>query len=126
MGMVTMYWKSEPGDPTRGTMVGMLPDGTWYAGRYFEVVATTATYGYPWVGWGPYWEDWGAYGGGWPQLVQIYTGHVIAELRAEDPSKALQCRFVVARPVDGPAGGGVGECRLSDGRMIRDVVLAKK
>lgn len=133
-GQVTLVWKSDFANPIGGTISGMLPDGTFYSGRYFEVTQTAEAeyYADAWVGWpSPYWSDWGYggyygdyYGGGWPTFVTLYSGRVIANLVSTDGQERLRCRFILAEPTEGLAGGGTGECQASDGRTLSDVVLA--
>src|SRR5262245_12303224 len=57
---VVFVWKSDAANPDRGTISGTLPDGSHYAGRYFEVLKTADAdmYGPAWVGWRPYWSGW--------------------------------------------------------------------
>jgi hypothetical protein len=130
---VTLTWKSDALDPARGRISGTLPDGTHYSGRYFEVVKTAAadTYGPAWEGWSPYWPEWGApwHDGSveewdWPTFVEIYTGRVIANLQSDDHKQRLRCRFTITEPFDGLRGGGTGDCQLSNGESVVDVVLA--
>ncbi|MEI9952258.1 MAG: hypothetical protein WDO74_25535 [Pseudomonadota bacterium] len=130
---VTLLWKSEALNPQRGSISGKLPDGTHYSGRYFEVVKAAAedVYGPAWDGWDPYWSGWypSWYGGpvddlDWPGFVTIYTGRVIANLKSDDDKSRLRCRFTIADPNAGLKGGGVGQCQLSNGQAISDVVLA--
>ena len=77
---VTLVWKSEAADPSRGTIDGTLPNGMQYHGHYYEVVEEAASeiYEDAWDGWEPYWADWSVpwYDGsvdgiGWPEFVRI-------------------------------------------------------
>jgi len=130
---VTLVWKSEATTPERGKISGTMPDGTHYSGKYFQVIAGyEQAYGPAWQGWPNYWYDWPTpwdptavnMTSGWPQFVKIYSGRVIANLQADDDSKRrLRCRFVLERPMDGLAGGGIGECQSSTGEVIQDVSL---
>jgi hypothetical protein len=136
--VVTLIWKSEALDPARGQISGTLPDGRHFSGRYFEVIKTAPAdvYAGAWEGWTPYWPEWRApwYSGqprhsefgafDWPAFVEIYTGHVVANLHSDDNKQLLRCRFSIAKPLDGPEGGGRGDCQLSSGERIDDVVLA--
>lgn len=133
--LVTLTWKSDAIDPARGAIFGTLPDGTHYSGRYFEVVKTAPAelYGPVWEGWNPYWPEWRApwYDGpvgetDWPAFAEIYTGRVIANLSSDDGKQRLRCRFTVTEPFNGPRRGGQGDCELSNGERIENVVLAPK
>jgi hypothetical protein len=130
---VTLVWKSDAANPDRGTISGTLPDGTHYAGRYFEVLKTAQAdvYGPAWVGWRPYWSGWrmGWYSGpvrdlDWPGFVTIYTGRVIANLKSDDDASRLRCRFHLDDARAGLAHGGHGECQLSSGQTIDNVIVA--
>jgi hypothetical protein len=130
---VTLVWKSDRAEPLRGSISGTLPDGTRYSGRYFEVVRTADAriYAPAWEGWSPYWSGWlvPGYAGpmrelDWAGFAEIYTGHVIANLKTADPNQRMRCRFNIDRPREGLLGGGVGDCQLSNGERIEHVVLA--
>jgi hypothetical protein len=130
---VTLVWKSDAADPDRGVISGVLPNGAHFSGRYFEVVrtASTDTYAPAWEGWSPYWSEWHApwYSEpletfDWPAFVRIYTGKVIANLVSDDHSTRLRCRFTISDPRAGLARGGSGDCQLSNGESIQDVVVS--
>lgn len=129
--LVTLRWKSDAADPERGSISGTLPDGTHYAGRYFEVIQTAPAdiYADAWVGWRPFWPGWraGWYNGpmqeDWSGFVKIYTGHVIANLKPADDKNPLRCRFTVDDPRAGLDGGAHGECQLASGATIEHVVV---
>lgn len=130
---VTFVWRSDAANPERGTISGTLPDGSHYAGRYFEVVKTADAdvYGPAWVGWRPYWPGWrmGWYSGpvrdlDWPGFVTIYTGKVIANMKSDDDASRLRCRFRIDDPRAGLVHGGHGDCQLSNGQTIDHVVVA--
>ncbi len=129
----TFVWKSDAADPDRGQISGTLPDGTHYSGRYFEVIKTAEAdvYGPAWEGWSPYWSGWmvRGYDGpstalDWPGFVQVYTGRVIANLKSDDQTVRLRCRFAIDDPRAGLVGGGTGDCQLSNGEAIEHVTLA--
>lgn len=112
-----------------GTLGVALPDGEEYSGRYLQITtaATADILGWGWgygVGWGPYWADWGPWGAGpwygpsdWTTFVRTYSGSVVATLFGS-AGHTMRCRFQLASPATGMAGGGVGECETSDGRRI--------
>jgi len=129
---VTFVWKSDAANPDRGRISGTLPDGSHYAGGYFEVLETADAdmYGPAWVGWRPYWSGWrmGGYPGpvrdlDWRGFVTIYTGKVIANMKSDDDASRLRCRFRLDDPRAGLAHGGHGECQLSNGQTIDHVVV---
>jgi hypothetical protein len=132
---VTLVWKSDASDPDRGRISGSLPDGTHFAGRYFEVIhtASTDTYAPAWDGWSPYWSEWAAPWSSehveaydWPAFVRVYTGKVIANLSSDDHAKRLRCRFTIQDPRAGLVGGGSGDCQVSTGEEIAQVVVARE
>lgn len=131
---IEIAWQSEAFG-NGGTMTLALPGGETFAGRYFEMRSSAASYGFgfgvgpwgwggPWAGggmgwygaWGP-WGPWGAWPWGGPEFTTFYSGRVIATLFG-DRGGALRCRFQLANPGGGLGGGGVGECELADGRKI--------
>jgi hypothetical protein len=132
---VTLVWKSDATDPDRGHISGNLPDGTHYDGRYYDVIqtASTDTYAPAWDGWSPYWSEWEPpwtsehlEAWDWPAFVRIYTGKVIANLQSDDHAKRLRCRFTIQDPRAGLVGGGSGDCQLSTGEEIAQVVVSRE
>lgn len=74
-----------------------------------------------WGGGVPYWGGWGAFGPGvpndWTAFVQNYSGRAVATLFG-DRQHTMRCRLDLANPAVGISGGGVGDCRTSDGGQI--------
>jgi len=120
---VLMSWKSSDGGIS-GTMVATLPDAT-YTGRFFQITQQTQRqFVAPlWVGWREGWPDWPYWGWGaygpyeWTQFVTHYSGKVLANLHSAS-GKRMRCRFHLAHPAQGMAGGGDGECQLQDGGIV--------
>ena len=123
-GAVELAWRAAP-DATRGTLRAVLPDGRVFEGELLQITHTTldrelspyvATWRAPWYGWGYVGvED-------RTTFVRHYSGRVIAVL--EGPAgERMRCRFVLARPEDGPESGGQGDCELSTGEHIEYAVL---
>ncbi len=129
---VALYWKASAADPTMGEIAGTLPSGVHYKGRYFEVTAEARAddYDYAWDGWSPFWTDWpwgdGYVDSDWPTFIKIYTGRVIANLEGPKPGQRMRCRFNLTEPAQGLAGGGSGQCQLTGGDTINDVVLTQR
>ena len=115
---VTFNWKSEGGDS--GTMNATAPDGKTYDGQFFQVTKDTTvnSLGPLWVGWrggwhGYGWNDWDD----GPTFVTHYTGRVVANLGAPG-GEHMRCKFQLASPTSGMAGGGRGQCQMPDGKTI--------
>ncbi len=115
---VSFNWKSSDG--VSGTMDATAPDGKAYSGQYFQVTKDTTVDSLEplWVGWrggwgGRGWNDWGAGSG----FVTNYTGRVVANLGAAG-GEHMRCKFQLAHPTDGMAGGGRGQCQMPDGQTI--------
>lgn len=105
-----------------GTMNVELPTGEYFTGRYLQITddMTADTFGPGWMGWGPWgpgWSDWGG-GADYATFVQNYSGKVVATLFG-DRKNTMRCRFQLANPPDGMAGGGVGECQVTNGDKIQ-------
>jgi hypothetical protein len=111
-----------------GSMTATLPSGEVFSGRYLQITSAASgdTLGTPWGGWGPwgpYWTDWGPFGTAWvagddyAAFVQNYNGKVVATLFG-NRGDTMRCRFQLAAPENGMAGGGVGECQTSMGEKI--------
>jgi hypothetical protein len=102
-------------------MNATAPDGKTYNGRFFQVTRDTTadTLGPLWDGWGggPWggigWDSW--YAG--PSFITEYTGKVVANLGAPS-GEHMRCKFELARPSSGMAGGGRGHCQMPDGMTI--------
>lgn len=120
-GEAQFSWRADA-DATRGTIRAVLPDGRVFSGQFMQVTSTTVAQDL-----GPYWGGpytWG-YGGpyyDYSTFVRHYSGRVIAQL--DGPSgEVMRCRFLLARPEDGPQSGGVGDCELSSGEHIEYATL---
>ena len=116
---VNFSWKSL--DSVSGTMTASVAGGTTYSGQFFQVTRDTTVDRLDslWAGWGPgpwgggFWNDWAA----GPSFITHYTGKVVANLSA--PSGAhMRCKFQLASPDSGMAGGGSGQCQMPDGKTI--------
>jgi len=109
---VSFSWKSS--DSVSGTMSATLADGKTYSGQFFQITKdTTVNSVQPlWSGWSP---GWGMWGGGWENwgaapstsFVTHYSGRVVANLGAPR-GEHMRCKFQLAHPSDGMAGGGRG------------------
>jgi hypothetical protein len=116
---VSFNWKST--DTVSGDMSAVFAKGDTYNGEFFQITRQTTvdTLGPLWAGWGPGWRG-GRFGGYWdagPDFIQKYTGRVVANLTDAD-GKHMRCRFDLAHPSSGMAGGGSGECQLPSGKTI--------
>jgi hypothetical protein len=115
---VTFNWKSS--DSVSGTMSATLSDGKTYSGQFFQITKDTTVNGV-----GPLWSGWAPGWGGWdnweavpsPSFITHYTGRVMANLGAPS-GEHMRCKFQLARPSDGMAGGGSGQCQMPDGKTI--------
>ena len=112
---VTFSWKSS--DPVSGTMSATLPDGETYTGQFFEITQNTRVdnLGPLWTGWRPGWgfDYWDA----GPSFVTHYSGRVVTNLGTPGGAH-MHCKFELARPSEGMAGGGRGQCQMPDGKTI--------
>lgn len=109
---VKMRWHSDGDSVNQGTLTTTFPDGEIYTGPYTQVSAdaTSVNYQPMWAGWSNGWSDWG--GGPSETFATVYSGRVIANLLG-DRGGRIRCRFVLAAPNAGMAGGGQGECQTS-------------
>jgi hypothetical protein len=112
----TFLWRSS--GASTGQMTATLSNGEAFTGSYFQITRETRvdTLGPLWTGWGPRFGPWG-YWGPTDQFLTQYTGRVVGNLEAADGSH-MRCRFTLARPSLGMAGGGLGECQLPNGMTI--------
>ncbi|UJR86253.1 hypothetical protein [Sandaracinus amylolyticus] len=125
-GDVEFAWIAEP-DATRGDISATLPDGRVFRGTFLQITSSTLTSDVS-----PYWTTWGHawYGGygyplmyyDYPGFVRTYSGRVIAQLEGPGEER-MRCAFVLARPEDGPASGGMGDCEISTGEQIEYATL---
>lgn len=120
---VLFSWKSTDGGIS-GTMVTTLPDAT-YTGKFFQITRQTQseTLAPMWNGWSVGWYDWPYWSQPYPamynatQFITYYSGKVVANLETNG-GQHMRCRFHLANPASGMAGGGQGECQLSGRRII--------
>lgn len=115
---VSFNWKSS--NDVSGTLSATARDGKTYSGQFFEITHETAVDSLAplWVGWrggrgGFGWDDWDA----GPRFITKYTGRVVANLGAPS-GEHMRCKFQLAQPDDGMAGGGRGQCQMPDGQTI--------
>jgi hypothetical protein len=127
---VVLVWQSSVDTPLTGKISGTLPNNVHYAGKYFEVVQTAPVDIYQplWDGWAPYWSAWPPPGYADDSLdaqgfMRVYTGKVVANLHSDDSNQSLRCRFTLESPRRGLAGGGNGDCQLSNGEKISHAKL---
>jgi hypothetical protein len=119
---VQFSWKSSNG--VSGSMHAALPDGSVYMGSYLQITTDTTvdSLGSLWEGWSPGWGfgGWDYWDGGLDggtDFVTHYSGRVVANL-ADPEGKHIRCKFLLAHPTDGMAGGGQGDCQLPNGKTI--------
>ncbi|MES2191244.1 MAG: hypothetical protein V4454_14045 [Pseudomonadota bacterium] len=127
---VQFTWKST-GSSISGSMTATLPDTT-FEGRFFEITQQTRVDSLSdlWIGWRSGWYDWPYWGYGGPapmpatQFITRYSGKVVATLQAPN-TLSMRCRFHLIEPAYGMAGGGEGECQVSDGRSVHATFASK-
>ena len=118
---VSFSWKSP--DSVSGTMTATLSDGKAYSGQFFQITKDTTvnSVGPLWSGWSPGWGGWDGWEG-WgaapsTSFITHYSGRVVANLGAPG-GEHMRCKFQLAHPSDGMAGGGRGQCQMPDGKTI--------
>jgi hypothetical protein len=113
----TFMWTAQ--SARSGTMTATLNTGAAYRGPFFQVTQETRIEDLAplWVGWGRRWRwhGWDYWGPQQSYMTQ-YTGRVLANL--EGPDGRMRCRFTLAHPSAGMAGGGEGRCQLPSGTII--------
>lgn len=120
---VRFQWTSTDGGMS-GTMTANAP-GAVFQGRFFQITQQTRSEVLTplWAHWRPGWHDWPYWSGPWPpayeatRFITHYSGKVVATLESPDKQR-MRCRFHLVSPATGMAGGGEGECQLSDGRHL--------
>jgi hypothetical protein len=118
---VAFTWQST--DSNSGDITATFGNGEVYKGRYYEINRDTRLDRLDplWDGWGrPYartgWRYWDRDMD--REFIREYNGRVLANLRT-DQGNHMRCRFTLASPSRGMAGGGAGRCQLSEtGREI--------
>jgi len=124
---VTMRYRTDR-FTDNGMLTATTPDGQQYSGRFLQVTSDTDAetldpywggWGVGWDGWGPWSDDYGPYiiGADVPTFIRNYSGKVIATLLG-DRGGRMRCRFRLAEPEQGMAGGGIGECQTASGEKI--------
>jgi hypothetical protein len=112
-----LTWK---GTDNSGNMTATLNDGQSYTGTYLQITKETRVddLGPLTLGWGRPWREWPAWGvDPGPQFITQYSGRVVANL-AGPSGTHMRCRFQLAEPASGMAGGGQGQCQLPNGQTI--------
>src|SRR5882757_6485837 len=115
---VNFSWKSSD-DSVSGTMNATLTDGKTYSGQFFQITKNTTvdSIGPLWYGWHSSWGGRGGWGG-WEAVpsadfITQYSGRVVANLGASS-GEHMRCKFQLAHPQNGMAGGGSGQCQMPD------------
>jgi hypothetical protein len=113
---VAFTWQST--DSVSGDITATFGSGRVFKGTYFQITHDTRVDHLDplWDGWGrshrrSSWRYWGADPG--PEFVKTYSGRVLANLHAND-GEHMRCRFTLISPSRGMAGGGEGQCQLSE------------
>lgn len=113
---VAFTWESD--DSNSGDITATFSSGRVFKGSYFQITHDTRVDRLDplWDGWShPYrgaeWRYWGPDPD--PGFYKTYTGRVLANLH-DDGGDHMRCRFTLADPQRGMAGGGEGHCQLSD------------
>src|SRR3954469_26069202 len=112
---VAFTWQST--DSVSGDITATFASGHVFKGTYFQITHDTRADRLDplWDGWArPYhgdWRYWGPDPG--PSFYKTYSGRVLANLH-DDSGDHMRCRFTLASPQRGMAGGGEGRCQLSD------------
>jgi hypothetical protein len=118
---ISFNWKSS--DSVSGTMNATAADGKSYSGQFFQITRQTTvdSVGPLWSGWH---SGWGGRGGWdyWDTVpttgfIEHYTGRVLANLGTAS-GEHMRCKFQLAHPSEGMAGGGRGQCQMPDGKTI--------
>ncbi|MDA8108321.1 MAG: hypothetical protein M0015_06780 [Betaproteobacteria bacterium] len=114
---VALTWKSISG--MSGTMTATLPDGVLYTGPFFQITSQVSRDVLTplWTGWNGWydWDDWGQ--GPMTEFITRYSGKVLANLRAAN-GEHMRCKFHLAKPALGMAGGGAGKCETTAGQTL--------
>jgi hypothetical protein len=121
--LVAFNWKSTDGGMS-GTMTASLSETT-FQGRFFQITQQTRSEVLTplWGHWYPGWYDWPYWGGPFAppypttQFITHYSGKVVATLESASQQR-MRCRFHLVAPERGMAGGGEGECQLSDAGVV--------
>ena len=136
---VTFNWTSADGGMS-GLITAVLPDVS-YQGQFFQITEQTRSEMLSplWTHWSRGWNDWPYWAGPmappyppqpmyplYPttQFITRYSGQVVATLAASGDPR-MRCRFDLVVPMRGMAGGGDGECQLTDGRVVRATFSSK-
>jgi hypothetical protein len=113
---VAFTWQGD--DRDSGDITATFASGRVFKGSYFQVTHDTRVDRLDplWDGWGrPYrsdnWRYWSNDPG--PEFMHAYSGQVLANMHAEN-GEYMRCRFTLANPSRGMAGGGEGRCQLSE------------
>lgn len=144
---VNFHWSSTNGGIS-GQLTATVADST-YRGQFFQITQQTRNdvwpppwpqaYGgwYPWSAWPhpsprPYhyqYPNFYPYPGLYPyptmQLTTFFTGTVLATLMAQK-DQTMRCRFQLADPASGMSAGGEGSCDLSNGSVVRAVLVGRQ
>jgi hypothetical protein len=115
---VAFTWQSD--DSNSGDITATFGTGRVFKGAYFQISRDTSVDRLDplWDGWGrPYsrdaWRYWQA--DSRSDFLRTYNGRVLANLHSDD-GEYMRCRFTLASPQRGMAGGGAGRCQLSESK----------
>jgi hypothetical protein len=124
-GRMDFSWQSGA-NASHGTITATSSDGRTFTGTFLQPTRATTVDDY-----GPYWNAWaGGWGGAGPwynglesDFITTYSGRVLASLTGNDGTR-MRCTFMLRDPSSGMAGGGEGDCQLSnDQRVFHAVVI---
>ncbi len=113
---VGFTWQST--DSISGNITASFGTGRVFKGTYFQITSETRVDRLDplWDGWGRpsrrgSWRYWAAESRS--EMIKTYSGQVLANLHSDD-GEHMRCNFTLISPSRGMAGGGVGQCQLSE------------
>jgi hypothetical protein len=116
--LVTFDWRGI--DELSGALTAGFANGPLYQGLYFQIANESRVdrlhpLGEGWTAADRVWRDWRAEAAG--AFVERYSGRVVTNLSTASGER-MRCRFRLARPSAGMAGGGEGVCQIGGGKTI--------
>jgi hypothetical protein len=123
-GRMDFSWQSGS-NASQGSIAASSSDGRTFTGTFLQPTRAMTINDY-----GPYWSAWaGGWGGAGPwyngaeaDFITTYSGHVLASLTGNDGTR-MRCTFMLRDPSNGMAGGGEGDCQLSNNEKVFHAVL---
>ena len=122
-GQVRFSWSATEANGRFGTLDATLPDGRTFAGEYAETTKENEKNIPAFFAFDCKWPSCFADDSKERGAPREFTGRLVARLVSGNAR--MVCSFELSKAAEGPKGGGLGSCVMSDGKHIESAALVE-